>query len=196
MCNEKVICAGFGGQGVMCMGQLLAYAGMLEDKNVSWMPSYGPEMRGGTAYCCVMVSDSPVGSPIITNDATCAMVMNLPSLRKFELCVKSGGLLLVNSSMTDEKSNRVDLKVHYIPADKLAMECGNQKAANMIMLGAYLALTRVTKPANIIEAFQKVFDDRSKKLIPLNTKALKKGMDYILDKGGPGLGSHWWDKAA
>lgn len=104
MATERVICAGFGGQGVMSMGQLLTYAGMLEKKEVSWLPSYGPEMRGGTANCSVTISDTPVGSPVITDDATCAIVMNLPSLDKFEKDVVPGGKILVNSSLIEKKS--------------------------------------------------------------------------------------------
>jgi 2-oxoglutarate ferredoxin oxidoreductase subunit gamma len=178
MIDEKIICAGFGGQGVMSMGQLLAYAGMLEDRHVTWMPSYGPEMRGGTAYCCVMISDAPVGSPLITNDAGCAVVMNLPSLRKFEKTVIPGGYLLVNSSMTAEKSDRCDLYDYYIPADELAMECGNRRTANMIMLGAYLEITRAVQPENVVEAFRKVFGAKAERLLPQNTVALHKGMEY------------------
>ena len=106
MSTARVICAGFGGQGVMSMGQLLTYAGMLEGKEVSWLPSYGPEMRGGTANCAVTVSDSPVGSPLITGDATCAIVMNLPSLEKFESEVKPGGKIIVNSSLNRAKSTK------------------------------------------------------------------------------------------
>ena len=194
MFDEKIICAGFGGQGVMSMGQLLAYAGMLEEKFVSWMPSYGPEMRGGTAYCCVMISDKQVGSPIITTDATCAMVMNYPSLRKFEKSVKKGGLLLVNSSMTGEKSLRDDIEVVSIPANDIAKQCGNHKAANMVMLGVYLALTRVVLPINVIEAFKKVFGEKGRKHIPLNIRALEKGMGFVATmKRGAGDGDQeYW----
>lgn len=106
MLNEKVICAGFGGQGVMSMGQLMTYAGMLEGKEVSWLPSYGPEMRGGTANCNVIISERPIGSPVITNDATTAIVMNLPSLDKFEADVKEGGSIFVNSSLIEKKSRK------------------------------------------------------------------------------------------
>ena len=109
MSTARVICAGFGGQGVMSMGQLLTYAGMLEGKEVSWLPSYGPEMRGGTANCAVTVSDKPVGSPVISGDATCAIVMNLPSLDKFESEVKPGGKILVNSSLIERKVERKDI---------------------------------------------------------------------------------------
>lgn len=179
MFDEKVICAGFGGQGVMSMGQLLAYAGMLEERFVTWMPSYGPEMRGGTAYCSVMLSDTPVGSPIVTNNASCAIVMNLPSLRKFEQTVLPGGVLLVNSSMVDEKCSREDVKVHYIPANDLALECGNKQAANMIMLGAYFAISKIAGLDTIIEAFKKVFGEKARKLIPLNIEALRRGMESV-----------------
>lgn len=179
MFDEKVICAGFGGQGVMSMGQLLAYAGMLDERFVSWMPSYGPEMRGGTAYCSVMVSDSPVGSPIVTGNASCAIVMNLPSLRKFEKTVAAGGVLLVNSSMTNEKSTRDDVDVLYVPANDLAKKCGNTKAANMVMLGAYLGITKVASPDTIIEAFKKVFGKKAKKLLPLNVEAIRRGMEFV-----------------
>ena len=113
MSTSRVICAGFGGQGVMSMGQLLTYAGMLEGKEVAWLPSYGPEMRGGTANCAVTVSDDPVGSPVIANDATCAVIMNLPSM-KFVKDVVPGGHILVNSSLIDTKVDRDDVKVKFI----------------------------------------------------------------------------------
>ena len=138
MATERVICAGFGGQGVMSMGQLLTYAGMLEEKEVSWLPSYGPEMRGGTANCSVTISDMPVGSPVITDDATCAIVMNLPSLDKFENDVVAGGKVLVNSSLIEKKVQTTDVDAYYIPANEIALELGNPRVANMIMLGAYL----------------------------------------------------------
>ena len=150
MAEEKIIMAGFGGQGVMSMGQLLTYAGMIEEKNVSWLPSYGPEMRGGTANCAVIVSDKQVGSPIITSDATAAIVMNLPSLDKFEADVNKGGNLLVNSSLIEKKASREDLNVFYIKANEIANELGNAKVANMVMLGAYLEITKVVKVESVI----------------------------------------------
>ena len=109
MINEKIICAGFGGQGVMSLGQLLTYSGMVEGKEVSWLPSYGPEMRGGTANCSVMISEKMIGSPVITNDATAAIVMNLPSLDKFESCVVKDGLVLINSSLITKKALRLTI---------------------------------------------------------------------------------------
>lgn len=175
MCNERVLCAGFGGQGVMSLGQLLAYAGMLEGRHVTWMPSYGPEMRGGTAYCSVVVADRPVGSPIVTTNASCAIIMNLPSLDKFEKSVIPGGLILLNSSLVDRPVSRGDVRVFAIPANDLAADCGNMKAANMIMLGAYLALTRTVSVESVIEAFKKVFGDKAAKMLDLNTRALRQG---------------------
>lgn len=179
MVNEKVICAGFGGQGVMSMGQLLSYAGMIEGKNVSWLPSYGPEMRGGTANCNVTVSDTPIGSPIIDHNATAAIVMNLPSLFKFDKEIEKDGVLLVNSSLIEKKTERDDLNAYYIPANELAGEIGNSRVANMIMLGAYIELTKVVKKESILEAFKKVFGPSKSHLIPLNEKALEKGAEVV-----------------
>lgn len=175
MLNEKIICAGFGGQGVMSMGQLLTYAGMLEGKEVSWLPSYGPEMRGGTANCNVVISESLIGSPIITDNATTAIIMNLPSLDKFESDVVAGGRILVNSSLIEKKVSRTDVETFYIPANEIAVELGNGRAANMVMLGAYLELVSSVSVESIIEAFKKVFGEKKAHLIPLNEEALKKG---------------------
>lgn len=179
MSTARVICAGFGGQGVMSMGQLLTYAGMLEGKEVSWLPSYGPEMRGGTANCAVTVSDKPVGSPVISGDATCAIVMNLPSLDKFENEVKPGGKILVNSSLIERKVERTDIDAYYIPANDIALELGNPKVANMIMLGAYLHTEPTVEVNSVLEAFKKVFGPSKEKFVPLNKEALEKGANSI-----------------
>ncbi|MBM7616171.1 2-oxoacid:acceptor oxidoreductase family protein [Alkaliphilus hydrothermalis] len=173
--TEKVIMAGFGGQGVMSMGQLLTYAGMIENKQVSWLPSYGPEMRGGTANCAVIVSESPVGSPIITTDATSAIVMNLPSLVKFEENLKANGKLLINSSLIEQKTKREDVEAYYIPANEIANELGNNKVANMVMLGAFLELTKIVNVESVIEALKKVFGPAKEHLVPLNKQALERG---------------------
>lgn len=173
--QEKVIMAGFGGQGVMSMGQLLTYAGMIEDKNVSWLPSYGPEMRGGTANCNVLVSDKLIGSPVITDDATTAIAMNLPSLIKFESDIVPGGKLLINSSLIERKAKREDLDVYYVPASEIALELGNARVANMVMLGAYLELTHAVKDESILAALKKVFGEKKANLIPINEEALKRG---------------------
>lgn len=179
MSTARVICAGFGGQGVMSMGQLLTYAGMLEEKEVSWLPSYGPEMRGGTANCSVTISDMPVGSPVITDDATCAIVMNLPSLDKFENDVVAGGKVLVNSSLIEKKVQRTDVDAYYIPANEIALELGNPRVANMIMLGAYLELNKSVQVDSVLEAFKKVFGSSKEKFVPLNKEALIRGAEAV-----------------
>ena len=179
MTNEKVIMAGFGGQGIMSMGQLLTYAGMIEGKQVSWLPSYGPEMRGGTANCNVIVSDSLIGSPVITNNATCAIVMNLPSLTKFEVNIEEGGSLLINSSLIASKPSRADVKPYYIPANEIALELGNSKVANMVMLGAYIKLTGCVKQETIVEALKKVFGPSKAHLLPMNEEALTRGAALV-----------------
>lgn len=179
MMDERVICAGFGGQGVMSLGQLLAYGGMVKGLNVSWMPSYGPEMRGGTAYCCIKIAEKAVGSPLITNDATSVIVMNQPSLIRFEPQVASGGMLLLNSSMIDTCPIRDDISVYAIPANELAALCGSSKVANIIMLGAFVALKKIVEPLHIEEGFSKVFGERGKKHLLLNRAALKRGMSCI-----------------
>ena len=137
---EQSIFAGFGGQGVLLMGQLLAYAGMMEDKEVSWLPSYGPEMRGGTANCSVVVSDAEIASPVV-NHADAVVIMNQPSLEKFEKMVKPGGVLIYNSDLVTYKNPRTDVKVIPVPANSVAAEMGNDKVANVIALGALAEAT-------------------------------------------------------
>ncbi|MBV1759306.1 MAG: 2-oxoacid:acceptor oxidoreductase family protein [Dethiosulfatibacter sp.] len=176
---EKVIMAGFGGQGVMAIGKLLAYAGMLEDKQVSWLPSYGPEMRGGTANCDVIVSDKLIGSPVLTDDATAVIVMNLPSMDKFESHLAKDGKLIVNKSLISKKATRDDIGVYYIDANEIAAEIGNPKAANMVMLGAFLELTGIVDPDSVLKAFTKVFGEEKAKFIPLNAKAMEKGAEAV-----------------
>jgi 2-oxoglutarate ferredoxin oxidoreductase subunit gamma len=176
--EERIVMAGFGGQGVMAIGQLVTYAGMIEDKNVSWLPSYGPEMRGGTANCSVIVSDEPVGSPVVT-DATTAIVMNKPSMDKFEDEVVKGGRLFINSSLIDKKAKRDDIDVYYVPANEIADELGNSRVANMVMLGAYLEATNMVKVDSIIEGFTKVFGEKKAHLIPINKEAIEKGAEVV-----------------
>lgn len=177
--TEEIIIAGFGGQGVMSMGQLLTYAGMLEGKNVSWLPSYGPEMRGGTANCCVIISDETVASPIVTQ-ATAVIALNKPSLDKFENTVVPGGLLFINSSLIDRRSLRDDIQVCYIPANEIADEIGNSKVANSVVLGAYLAKAgNSVSPESVIEALRKVLGPSKQDLIPLNEEALKRGAELV-----------------
>ena len=173
---QEIILAGFGGQGVMSMGQLLAYAGLVEDKHVSWIPSYGPEMRGGTANCSVTISDEEVSSPIITEPDT-LIVLNRPSLEKFEKDVKPGGWVIINSSMIDIEPQRQDLKIIKIPASALADEnLGNSRVANMIILGAFIELTGAVTLDSVLGALKKVLPDYRHNLIPLNRQALELGI--------------------
>ena len=174
--SEQVILAGFGGQGMLLAGQLLAYAGLAENKNVSWLPSYGPEMRGGTANCSVIVSDDEVGSPIVT-EADTVIVMNRPSLDKYESYVRKGGLLIINSTLIDKKATRNDIEVLYVPANDLAEQAGSVKAANMVVLGTYLEKTHVVSDRSVIVALEKIMGEKKAKLIPLNEKALELGAE-------------------
>lgn len=136
--ETSIIIAGFGGQGVLFAGQLLAYAGMDRGQHVTWIPSYGPEMRGGTANCTVIISDDPIGAPIVSRPDV-ALVFNLPSFDKYEPLVKPGGLLVVNSTIVDVRSNRDDIEAIYIPANTIAEALGSVKMLNMSMVGALLA---------------------------------------------------------
>lgn len=176
---QEIILAGFGGQGVMSMGQLLAYAGMIEDKHVSWIPSYGPEMRGGTANCAVTLSDSPISSPVISEPNT-LIVLNRPSLEKFERNLRPGGLLLMNSSLIDISPQRQDIQVVKISSDDLADErFGNTRVANMIILGAYLELTQALSLESVEKALKKVLPEYRHHLISLNRDALELGVSVI-----------------
>ncbi len=172
--NEKIIMAGFGGQGVMLIGQLLTYAGMYEDKEVSWLPSYGPEMRGGTANCHVCVSDKPISSPIITK-ATSVIIMNNPSLDKFVPLIMEGGDLFINSSLVDSEPKRSDIHVFKIAAN----EIGGDKSANMVMLGAYLAKHPAVSLETIEKVMQKTMQGSKAKFIPMNLKAIEQGMEAV-----------------
>ena len=177
MAQHEIIIAGFGGQGILSAGRLLAYAGMLENKSVSWLPSYGPEMRGGTANCHVVVSDEPVGSPIL-NHATALIVMNGPSLDKFENMVDPGGVIISDSSLVERKTARTDIETYQIPATKMASEMGNLTFANIILLGKLVAKTGVVSTENFEEALRKVLPEKYHYLIPEEMKALETGMNY------------------
>lgn len=176
--TENVLIAGFGGQGIMSMGQMLCYGGMIEGREVSWLPSYGPEMRGGSAYCMVILSDKPVGSPVFSKPG-CLIVMNLPSLDRFEDSVLPGGRLLVNSSLIGRKSARTDIDVRYIPANDIASEIGNSRVAGMVMLGAYLKLSGALKDDSMLGALKKVFGEKKADLIPINKEALDRGAALV-----------------
>lgn len=175
--KQEIIMSGFGGQGVMVMGQLLAYAGMLENKTVSWMPSYGPEMRGGTANCSVIVSDEATGAPIVY-EPTAAVVLNLPSMDKFEPTVKTGGVLIVNSSLIDRAAVRNDIKVYRVPVNDIAAELGNPKMANMVALGALVGATGSVARESLYEAFSKKFASKPH-LLEANKKAIDRGFECV-----------------
>ncbi len=171
-----MILAGFGGQGVMSMGQLIAYSGMLEGKEVSWMPSYGPEMRGGTANCTVVVSEEVIGSPVVVEPQV-VVAMNLPSLDKFESMVKPGGVLIINTSLINRTCQREDITVIEVPANEIANELGNSRVANMVVLGTLIAQTKVVTKDSIIESLKKVLPEHRHNLIPMNESALDKGAE-------------------
>jgi len=177
MTNEIII-AGFGGQGALLIGEMIAHAGMNEGKNVSWLPSYGPEMRGGTANCSVIISNEPVGSPIVT-EADAAIVMNKPSLDKFESYLKPGGKLFINSSLIEKKASRTDITVYYIPANEIAAGLGNTRVANMVMLGAYIASSQTVSKENIMELITEAFGAKKAHLVAVNEMALDEGATHI-----------------
>lgn len=175
--RHEIIMSGFGGQGVLLMGQILTYAGMLEEKRVSWIPSYGPEMRGGTANCSVIITDGATGSPMV-DQPTAAVVLNLPSLDKFESTVQPNGVLIVNSSLIDKAVTRQDIKTYRVPVNDIATEMGNVKMANMVALGALIAATDAVELEVLFNAFAKKFASKPH-VIEANKVAIKRGYDYV-----------------
>ena len=167
----KMFFAGSGGQGTLAIGQMIAKAAMQEGKEVTWLPSYGPEMRGGTANCTVVVSDKPISCPLI-HEADMLVVMNLPSLLKFESMVTPGGLLIMNSSLIAEEPTRTDIRVIKVPANDIAVELGSEKAANMIVLGSILKETGVVSYETVLTELEHMFSGRKAKFLPMNVKAL------------------------
>lgn len=177
MC-ETLIMAGFGGQGIMSMGMILVYAGMLEGKEVTWMPSYGPEMRGGTANCTVVLSSEPIASPVIKHPHT-LMAMNIPSLHKFSGMVRENGLILYNSSLIEEGPERKDVEIFPVPATDLAAELGESRSMNMIVLGAYLTLHQLVSEESIQQSLQQVLPAHRHNLLPINMAAYKRGVSLV-----------------
>lgn len=174
--THELLVAGFGGQGVLSMGMTLAYAGMVEQKEISWMPSYGPEMRGGTANCVVIVSDAKISSPIVTTFDS-VVALNQPSLDKFETAVKPGGLLLYDSTNIIVPPTRTDIQVLALPASVEAVKMKNSKIMNMIVLGAFIERTHTVDIGSIMQALKKVLPERYHHLLPLNEQALRRGME-------------------
>ena len=177
MSTTQILIAGFGGQGVLFAGKLIAYKGLLEDKQISWLPSYGPEMRGGTANCSVIVSDTPVGSPIVSNPDV-LVAMNLPSLKKYESEVVSGGTIIVDSTLIAEKVMRDDVNVYYVPATKMATDEGFSTLANMILMGKLMQVCDNVGYAKVEDAVKKVVPPRKANLIDVNLKAVKLGYEF------------------
>jgi len=172
----NVIMAGFGGQGLMFIGKLLAYSAMKAGKHVTWIPSYGPEMRGGTANCTVVISSEEIGSPVITSPQA-LIIMNNPSLEAFEPRLQTQGLLFLNSSLITRQLRREDVKAIAVPANEIAVEIGEKRTANMVMLGAYVARTEVVSKENILEGLKEFFGKKIQ-FLDVNTKAFEKGMEY------------------
>ena len=177
MSTFNILIAGFGGQGVLFAGKCLAYKGLTEDKQVSWLPSYGPEMRGGTANCSVILSDSPVGSPIVSNPDI-LIAMNLPSLDKYEGETQKGGKIFVDSTLISRKVERDDVEAFYIPATKMAADIGAPSLANMIILGKMIKETGAVNFDDIEVGLKKVIPARKADMIEVNLKALKAGYEF------------------
>ena len=175
--TKQILLAGFGGQGILFSGKFLAYEGLLEGKELSWLPSYGPEMRGGTANCSVILSDEPVGSPIVTNPDI-LIAMNLPSLDKYEDATVAGGQIFVDSSLIERKVQRTDAEAYYIPATKLASDNDLSGLANMIMIGYVIKKSSIIPFENIERALQKVVPASKQHLFDANKKALELGYNY------------------
>ncbi len=175
MASQQIIFAGFGGQGILSMGKFLAYAGMDANLNVSWLPSYGPEMRGGTANCSVILSDQNIGSPIVTKADT-IVVMNRPSLEKFEDIVEPNGVIIMDSNLVDIMPKRTDVKVIAIPAQKIAEEIGSKKIANMILLGALVKQTGIVSVEALMDSLKA---HGKEKFFESNKNAIQKGIDFV-----------------
>jgi len=177
MANTEIMIAGFGGQGILSMGKLIAHAGMNEGKNVSWLPSYGPEMRGGTANCAVVVSDELVGSPVLAR-ADVLIVMNGPSLEKFEDIVRPGGLIIVDSSLVQNEVTRTDVTVKKVPATKMASDEGVMAFAGIYLLGKLIGETGVVTTESFESALKDTLPEKHQKLIPKEMQVLQTGIEY------------------
>jgi 2-oxoglutarate ferredoxin oxidoreductase subunit gamma len=184
--HQDFIIAGFGGQGILLAGQLLAAAGMLEDRKVVFYPAYGPEMRGGTANCTVVISDEEVGSPIVTYPSA-SLVMNAPSMTKYEPMVKPGGVLVVNRSLINQRSTRTDITVVEVPANDIAFQLGNDRVATMVALAVLRAFARPVSFESLVAGLDEVLPERRKHLKGANVKALEAGEKFaaqLVESGG------------
>lgn len=183
-----IIMAGFGGQGLMFIGKLLAYSAMKEGRNVTWIPSYGPEMRGGTANCTVVVSDEEIGSPVIPRPQA-LIIMNNPSLEAFEPRLQTNGLLFLNSSLVTRPMTREDIKVIAVPANEIAAKVGSERAANMVMLGAYIAYTKAASKESILEGLKELFGKKIA-ILEINIRAFEEGMKFAHQTSPASVGSN------
>ncbi|MGL4331262.1 MAG: 2-oxoacid:acceptor oxidoreductase family protein [Bacteroidales bacterium] len=176
--TQEIVIAGFGGQGVLSMGKILAYSALMENKEVSWMPSYGPEQRGGTANVTVIVSDERISSPVL-NQYDTAIVLNQPSMDKFESKVKPGGILIYDGYGIHKPTTRTDIKVYRLDAMDIASQADMKKVFNMIILGGYLKLCPIVSVDSVMKGLKKTLPERHHKLLPLNEEAIMKGMEAI-----------------
>jgi 2-oxoglutarate ferredoxin oxidoreductase subunit gamma len=176
--QTEIVIAGFGGQGVLFAGQVMAYAAMDDGKYVTWIPSYGPEMRGGTANCTVVIADEEIGSPIVRHPQA-VITMNQPSLEKYESTVSENGVLIVNSSLVDQAVVRSDVQHLLVPANEIAETIGDKRMATIVMVGALLTVIPVLTIESIESTLQEHLPERHKKLLPLNFQALRTGADFV-----------------
>jgi 2-oxoglutarate ferredoxin oxidoreductase subunit gamma len=179
--QQEIIVSGFGGQGTLFAGQLLAYAAMDNGYHVTWIPSYGPEMRGGKARCTVVISDEEIGSPLVRRPSA-AIVLNIPSMEAFEPAVKPGGVLIVNSSLVPQKSERDDIRIVYAPASDMATELGNVRMANVICLAALVEIIGVVSLQAVKQALDDHLPERHRRLLRLNYEAMDKGAALVRDE--------------
>lgn len=177
MSTKQFLFSGFGGQGILFSGKLLAYKGLIDEKQVSWLPSYGPEMRGGTASCSVILSDEPVGSPIVSKPDV-LVAMNLPSLDKYESSVVPGGIIFVDSTLIERKVERDDVTVYYVPATKMASDNGTPTLSNIILMGKILNVLGDFDEASVRAALGKVISARHADMLEVNLKAMQLGADF------------------
>ncbi len=176
--TEEIIIAGFGGQGVLSMGKILTYSGLMQGQEVSWMPSYGPEMRGGTSNVTAIISDNRISSPILTAYDT-AIILNQQSMDKFESMVKPGGTLLYDPNGLTREPERKDINIFKVSATEIAKDMGNVKVFNMVVLGAYLSVKPIVKMENVVKGLKKSIPERNHKLLPLNEEAIGKGQAAV-----------------
>lgn len=181
--QTELVISGFGGQGALFAGSLLAFTALENGKHVTWIPSYGPEMRGGTAHCTVIVADEEIGSPVVRHPAG-AIVMNIPSLERYEALVQTGGVLIVNSSLVDRPPARTDLVARMIPGNEIAEQLGDKRMANMVLLGGYLAIQPIFTLEQVGKSLEKHIPAHRRNLLPQNLEALRRGAEIAAEAIG------------